>query len=339
MTAATNRIRATFLLGLYITLASTAGTGFLWSQDSEEPRQYIRDSYTKQEYQVPMRDGVRLFTAVYMPKDTTRQYPFLMIRTPYSVRPYGEDQYPTSLGPNRLFAEEGYIFVYQDVRGCYMSEGKYVNMTPHRVEKKSNRDVDESSDTYDTIEWLLANISNHNGKVGQYGISYPGFYAAAGMIDAHPALIAVSPQAPIGDWWYDDFHHHGAFFLPHAFNFLYSFGRPRQEPTMQGNPRFQHPTPDGYQFFLDLGPLANADKLYFKGDVAYWNEITEHPNYDAFWQACNIVPHMKNVSPAVMTVGGWFDAEDLYGPLKIYQSIEEQNPEVFNILVMGPWRH
>lgn len=300
---------------------------------------YVREHYTKREYRIPMRDGVHLFTSIYMPKDTSQTYPILMRRTPYSVRPYGESEYPGSLGPSGLFTHERYIFVYQDVRGRFMSEGEFVNMTPHVAEKRSERDIDESSDTYDTIEWLIQNIPNDNGKVGMWGISYPGFYAAASMIDAHPALVAVSPQAPIADWWYDDFHHHGAFFLPHAFNFLSVFGQPRPGPTTQWGERFQHGTPDGYQWFLELGPLKNAEELYFRGRIAFWTETANHPNYDEFWQARNIIPHLKNVAPAVMTVGGWFDAEDLYGPLNIYRSVEEKNPAVFNILVMGPWPH
>jgi putative CocE/NonD family hydrolase len=300
---------------------------------------YVREHYTKREYRIPMRDGVHLFTSVYMPKDTSQTYPILMRRTPYSVRPYGESEYPGSLGPSELFMHERYIFVYQDVRGRFMSEGEFVNMTPHVAEKRSGRDIDESSDTYDTIEWLVQNIPNNNGKVGMWGISYPGFYAAASMIEAHPALVAVSPQAPIADWWYDDFHHHGAFFLPHAFNFLSVFGQPRPEPTTQWGERFRHGTPDGYQWFLDLGPLKNAEERYFKGRIAFWTETAKHPNYDEFWQARNIIPHLNDVAPAVMTVGGWFDAEDLYGPLNIYRSVEEKNPGVFNILVMGPWPH
>ncbi len=322
MIAATPKVRSMLLIGAFFALANLAGPTVLRGQENDSTKNYIRDSYTKQEYQVPMRDGARLFTTVYMPKDTTQPYPIMMLRTPYSVRPYGADQYPGSLGPSEQLAQEGYIFVYQDVRGRFMSEGKFVNMTPHMPEKQSSRDIDESSDTYDTIAWLLENIPNHNGKVGQWGISYPGFYAAAGMIDAHPALMAVSPQAPIGDWWYDDFHHHGAFFLSHTFDFFSRFGLPRDSLTTEGPPRFKHGTPDGYQWFLDVGPLGNLDDLYLKGQVAFWTEAMNHPNYDAFWQARNIVPHMKNVSPAVMTVGGWFDAEDLYGPLKIYQSIE-----------------
>ncbi len=299
----------------------------------------LEGRYDKREYRIPMRDGVKLFTSVYSPIDTSRKYPMLMKRTPYSVRPYGEDQLPSSLGPSREMMEEGYIFVYQDVRGCYMSEGDFVNMTPHVAKKTSPSQIDESSDTYDTIDWLLANVSNHNGRVGQWGISYPGFYAAAGMVDAHPALVAVSPQAPIADWYFDDFHHHGAFFLPHAFGFLSSFGRPRSGPTTERNPRFQYGTPDGYRFYLDMGPLRNANEKHLHGEIPFWNALTEHPDYDEFWASRNILPHLENVAPAVMTVGGWYDAEDLYGPLKIYRSVEKRNPDAFNILVMGPWRH
>ncbi len=318
---------------------SLAACGESRSQTSGNLSSYIREHYSKREYRIPMRDGVRLFTAVYLPRDTTRRYPILMRRTPYSVPPYGEGEYPGMLGPSEGVLREGYIFVLQDVRGRFLSEGEFVNMTPHVREKRSHRDIDESSDTYDTIEWLLQNIPNHNGKVGMWGISYPGFYAAASMIDAHPALAAVSPQAPIADWWFDDFHHHGAFFLPHSFNFFAVFGQPRPEPTTRWGPRFDHGTPDGYRWFLDLGPLKNVEERYFRGRIAFWTEATKHPNYDEFWQSRNIVPHLEDVAPAVMTVGGWFDAEDLYGPLAIYRSIEEKNPDAFNVLVMGPWRH
>jgi putative CocE/NonD family hydrolase len=309
------------------------------AQEQESPARYVREHYTKQEQLIPMRDGIRLFTAIYTPKDSSQKYPILMTRSPYSVAPYGKEAYRGSLGPNHLLAKEGYIFVYQDVRGCYMSEGKFVNMRPHIDKKTSSQDIDESSDTYDTIDWLIKNVGNHNGRVGLWGISYPGFYSSAGMIDAHPALRAVSPQAPIADWFFDDFHHHGALFLPHAFNFLSTFGQPRPEPTSKTNSRFRHGTPDGYQFFLDLGPLKNANSRYFKDRIAFWNDITQHPNYDEFWQSRNLLPHLNKVAPAVMTVGGWFDAEDLYGALKTYRAVEKQNPGIFNILVMGPWRH
>jgi putative CocE/NonD family hydrolase len=322
-----------------LTFLTPVALGLARGQAKDEQAKYIRDHYTKQEVRIPMRDGVHLFTAVYSPKDTSQKYPILMLRTPYSVSPYGTDDYPDALGPNHHLVKEGYIFVNQDVRGCFMSEGRFNNMTPHRDKKTSKKDIDESSDTYDTIEWLLANVPNHNGRVGQWGISYPGFYTAAGMIDAHPALKAVSPQAPIADWFFDDFHHHGAFFLPHTFNFFAVFGQPRPEPTARWLPRFDHGTPDGYQFFLDLGPLKNVNERYFKDRVSFWNRIVDHPNYDEFWQKRNLLPHLKKVAPAVMTVGGWFDAEDLYGALKIYRAVEKQNPGVFNVLVMGPWQH
>ncbi len=301
----------------------------------------VREQYVKREYRIPMRDGVRLFTAVYTPRDASpeKRYPVLTARTCYSIRPYGEDRYRSTLGPNRRLQRDGYIFAYQDVRGCYMSEGRFLNMTPHIANKKSKQDVDESTDTYDTVAWLLKNVKHHNGRVGQWGISYRGFYAAAGMIDAHPALKAVSPQAPIADWWYDDFHHHGAFFLPHAFNFFANFGQPRPQPTAQSAPRFDHGTPDGYQFFLELGSLKNANPRHLRDRVCFWNDILAHPNYDEFWQTRNLLPHLKNVAPAVMVVGGWFDAEDLYGPLQIYRTIETDNPDVENMLVMGPWAH
>src|SRR5262245_20320114 len=277
----------------------------------------IKEHYTKYEYRIPMLDGAKLFTSVYVPKNGEK-YPILMQRTPYTVNPYGVDKYRGELGPSNRLAKEGYIFVYQDVRGRWMSEGEFVNMRPHLPQKNSKSDIDESTDTYDTIDWLVKHVPNNTGKVGQWGISYPGFYTAAGMIDAHPALKAASPQAPICDWFVgDDWHHNGAVQLPHAFNFLANFGKPRPEPTTKfGHMRFDHDTPDGYDFFLKLGPLANADPKYFKGEVAYWNEIMRHGTYDEFWKARNLRPHLKNIKPAVMTVGGWFDAENLFGAME-----------------------
>ena len=298
----------------------------------------VKANYTKTEQTIAMRDGVKLFTSIYVPKDKSKKYPIMLSRTPYSVAPYGPNDYKTSVGPSLLFQKERYIFVYQDVRGKFMSEGYYVNVRPH-IEGKNGNQVDESSDTYDTIEWLVKNVPNNNGRVGMWGISYPGFYAAMGTIDAHPALKASSPQAPIADWFIgDDFHHNGALFLPHGFNFLASFGLPRPKPTTDFPGRFNHGTPDGYKFFLDMGPLANADKK-LNGQVAFWNEMMAHPNYDDFWRDRNTLPHLKNIKPAVMTVGGWFDAEDLYGALNTYKTIERVNPGIYNKLVMGPWFH
>jgi putative CocE/NonD family hydrolase len=300
----------------------------------------VKARYTKYEYRIPMRDGVRLFTAVYVPKNQDERYPILLTRTPYSVQPYGEDAYKPDLGPSALFGNEGYIIAYQDVRGRWMSEGQFVNMRPHRPRKNGSQEIDESSDTYDTIDWLIKHIPNHNGRVGMWGISYPGFYAAAGMIDAHPALRAVSPQAPVTDWFTgDDWHHNGAFFLPHAFNFLAAFGHPRPAPTKEQTDRFRYGTPDGYAFYLQMGPLSNANQRYFKDDVPFWNEIMEHGTFDEFWQARNLRRYLKNIKPAVMTVGGWFDAENLFGALETYKNVEAGSPGTTNVLVMGPWRH
>ncbi|HEX6882257.1 MAG TPA: CocE/NonD family hydrolase [Planctomycetota bacterium] len=311
------------------------------AQDAPPEPTYAQTHYVKREELVPMRDGVRLHTAIYSPREAPpdgQPVPILLVRTPYSCRPYGAEL-RERLGPSELFERAGYHFVYQDVRGCYQSEGEFVNMRPHRAWKSGPTDIDEASDTWDTLAWLVANVPGNNGRVGLTGISYPGFYAAAGMIDAHPALKAVSPQAPIVDWFFDDFRHHGALWLPHGFNFLAGFGRVRDATTGARPERFQHGTRDGYQFFLDLGPLSNADRLWFKGQVPYWNELLDHPNHDAFWQACNLRPHLNRVAPAVLTVGGWYDAEDLYGPLKIYRETEQRNPGVWNGLVMGPWAH
>lgn len=326
------RIRTLLVLALLMAASAT-------STLADEPLDRagkIRANYTKYEYRVPMRDGVKLFTSVYVPNDTSTDHPILMVRTPYSVGPYGADRYKSRLGPTEAFEDDNYIFVFQDARGCYMSEGEFLNMRPHA----SADGINEATDTYDTIDWLLANIEGHNGRVGQWGVSYPGFYTSAGVIDSHPALKAVSPQAPISDWFWDDMHHHGAFVLPLAFRFFSTFGLKREGPTTERGERgFEFGTPDGYQFYMDMGPLSNANEKYFKGEIDFWNKIVEHPNYDEFWQSRNILPHLKNVSSAVMVVGGWFDTEDLYGPLKTYRSIEEKNPGIHNTIVMGPWSH
>ncbi|MRG91373.1 CocE/NonD family hydrolase [Polyangium spumosum] len=290
-----------------------------------------------------MRDGARLFTAVYVPNDASpsRRYPFLMMRTPYTVWPYGVDRYPRRFASEAL-EKEGFIFVLQDVRGRYMSEGEYVNMRPH-IDKKGPNDIDESSDTYDTIEWLTKNVADNNGRVGLLGTSYPGFYAAAGAIDSHPALEAVSPQAPIADWFRgDDMHRHGAFNLQLAFHFFASFDKPRAKPYEPGEDDwedFDYGTPDAYRFFLGAGPLAEAEARHFKGDRPFFRDIVAHPNYDEFWKARNILPHLRNIEAAVLVVGGFFDTEDLYGPLAMYQAIEAQNPKAKNSIVMGPWSH
>jgi uncharacterized protein len=303
----------------------------------------IRARYTKYEFRIPMRDGVRLFTSVYVPKDAARlkTYPFLIERTPYSVAPYGADNYPKHLGPAPSFVADGFIFVYQDVRGRYQSEGTFIEVTPHKDVKKGTKDVDESTDTYDTIDWLLKNVPGNNGKAGIYGISYPGFYAAAGMPDTHPALKACSPQAPVTDLYMgDDAYHNGAFMLEANFGFYVSF-KPRAgleyPPKDRGN--FDYGTNDGYDFYLAMGPISNAKKLYLKDSNFYWDDQVQHPNYDEFWKSRDISAHMKNVHCAVMTVGGLFDAEDLQGPYKIFRSVRAMSPNTPNQIVEGPWVH
>ncbi|MGA8596382.1 MAG: CocE/NonD family hydrolase [Bryobacteraceae bacterium] len=308
---------------------------------SGETRKYdVKAHYTKYEFRIPMRDGKRLFTSVYVPKDLSQPYPFLMTRTPYGVAPYGSDNYRKSLYPGDNFARDGYIFVYQDVRGRYMSEGTWIEMTPVKDHPHGPNDVDESTDTYDTIEWLLHHVPNNNGKVGLLGISYPGFYTSAGIIDAHPALVAASPQAPIADLYMgDDAFHNGAFFLAANFGFYASFNKQDHPQKPKYEPDFDFGTEDGYKFYLNMGPLENADEKYLKYSNPYWTDIIAHPNYDAFWKVRDILPHLRNIKPAVLVVGGWFDAEDLWGTLKTYRTIEQASPGTTNTIVMGPWFH
>ena len=319
---------------VFACILATAAVG--QEQDLES---YIREHFTKQEHMIPMRDGVKLFTAVYLPRDTSTNYPILMKRTPYAVSPYGTDQFPALLGPSRHFPRAGYIFVNQDVRGRFMSEGEFVQVTPHDPDKRDSSEIDESTDTYDTIEWLLKNLPGHNGRVGMYGISYPGFYCSAGMIDAHPALVAVSPQAPVGDWYFDDFLHNGAFFLAHAYRWLGNNAQTRGKPGTERPKPVEYPTLDGYELFLEAGSMENVTRNLLKDAAPFWNEMMQHPNRDEFWQRRAILPHLKNVAPHVMVVTGWYDAEDLYGSFKTYQAIERQDPDVNNVLVVGPWHH
>jgi hypothetical protein len=302
---------------------------------------YVRTHYTKYECRIPMRDGKRLFTAVYVPKDAPGgPYPFLMDRTPYNVGPYGEDRYPQRLGPSEEFEKAGYIFVYQDVRGRWMSEGEFQEMRPHIENKKSPQDVDDASDTYDTIDFLLKNVPNNNGKVGIWGISYPGFYTSASIIDSHPALVAASPQAPMTDLFMgDDGYHGGAFMLSANFGFYVSF-HPQTEPqTPQPTTPFSFGTPDSYKFYLQAGNVADLDKLYLKGSNWLFNDQVKHNSYDAYWQARDLSRHMKNVKCAVLVVGGWYDAEDLSGPFKTFYAINKFNPDTPTTLVEGPWVH
>ena len=309
---------------------------------TDEDSLYIRQNYDKVEQYIPMRDGVRLFTSIYTPKDKSQKFPILLNRTPYTVSPYGANAFKTSLGPSMLFAREGYIFVYQDVRGRWMSEGEFEDVRPHNPNKKSKKDIDESSDTYDTIDWLLKNLPTDNGRVGIYGISYPGFYSTASLPGAHKALVAVSPQAPVTDWFIgDDFHHNGALMLMDAFSFYSSFGVPRPKPITpdKGSKPFKYPVNDNYQFYMDLGALKNVKTKYFADSIKFWNDLMTNPTYNSFWKARNIRPQLINIKPATMVVGGFFDAEDTFGALQTYAAIEKQNSGNSNMLVMGPWYH
>jgi len=323
-----------WLCVLWLTFQSGCG--------SAQARYSVRDNYTKTEVSIAMRDGKKLYTVIFAPKDASKSYPILMERTPYSV-PYGPDNFPGSIGPSAHFAESGYIVVYQDVRGRYMSEGDYVNMRPQLGSSHGRTDIDESTDTYDTIDWLIHNVPHNNGKVGMWGISYPGFYAAVGAVHAHPALKAVSPQAPIADWFLgDDDHHNGAFYLMDNFSWDFDsgFDWPRSGPSRsQPSPGLRYNSSDAYQFYLDLGPLSNGNARYFHSAIPFWNELMEHGTYDAYWQARNLLPHIRDIRPAILTVGGWFDAEDFYGPLHIFKTIERTSPVTQNFLVVGPWPH
>jgi putative CocE/NonD family hydrolase len=319
---------------------AVAQRGPLTSQQLER-QAAVKAAYTKHEFLIPMRDGVKLFTSVYTPKDMSEQYPIMMSRTPYSVAPYGIENYRAGLGPSsEKFQKEKFVFVFQDVRGRNKSEGTFVHVRPVIVNKQGPKDVDEATDTYDTIDWLVKNVPNNNGRVGMWGISYPGFYAAMGAVDAHPALKATSPQAPVNDWFVgDDFRHNGVLFLSHAFNFLGFFGRPLPEEALLPGSKFAMETPDGYDFHLSMGPLANYDEKYFKGQLKFWKDLISNDTYSAFWQSRAANRHMKNVKPAMLTVGGWFDAEDVYGPLSIYSWAEKNSPGATNMLVEGPWSH
>jgi uncharacterized protein len=336
MRASSLNFRASLLLAVlasfYVVIAARA--------EEKEPAFDLKEHYTKYEYRIPMRDGVKLFTAVYVPKDASTTYPFLLSRTPYDVAPYGEDEYANRIAPSEAFAKSGYIFVRQDVRGRWQSEGKFLEETPSLEGSPAPGAVDESTDTYDTVEWLLHHVPNNNGRVGIWGISYLGFYTAAGIINSHPAIKAASPQAPMADEYLgDDDYHGGALTLAASFDFA-TFFRPQHGPTLppKKSVGFDYGTEDGYEYFLKLGTLANATKAL--GDPnPTWAEPMEHPTYDDYWKARALWRHLKNVHCAVLTVGGWFDAEDLAGPMRVYRAIERNNPGIFNAIVFGPWAH
>jgi hypothetical protein len=299
----------------------------------------VQERYTKQEVRIPMRDGVKLFTSIYLPKDTSKPHPILLQRTPYSVAPYGADKFRRVVGPSPLFLEEDYIVAYQDVRGRWMSEGEFVDVRPVNP-KKTGTQIDETTDTYDTIDWLVKNLPNNNGKVGQWGISYPGHYTVQGMLSGHPALVAVSPQAPMVDVGEgDDTYHNGAFQLAANFDFFTFFFSKREKPSPEGPKPLDMGTRDGYRWYLEAGPIGTFGQKYLKGQEPVWDDYVKHSTYDAYWKSRDLRPHLKGVKPAVLTVGGWFDAEDLFGPLAAFRTMQKQSPETDQRLVMGPWTH
>lgn len=301
---------------------------------------WVRENYYKVEKMLPMRDGINLFTAFYIPKDTTAKHPILLNRTPYTCSPYGEDKFNPRIYESYWinYLKEGYIIAIQDVRGKWMSEGEFVDVRPFNPNKK-NKEIDEASDTYDAIEWMVNNLPYNNKRVGCFGISYPGFYATMAALSGHPALKAVSPQAPVTDWFQgDDFHHNGAFMLMDGFSFYSGFGKPRPKPTSVGSPGFRIPSQDNYDFYLKTGALKNFTKIM--GDsIAFWKDLMNHPDNDSWWQARNARNFVTNIKPAILVVGGTFDAEDCFGAWNLYKAIEEKSKNTDNRLVMGPWFH
>jgi uncharacterized protein len=322
---------ATFIFAIFFTLP-------LFTQNPADNVAYLKAHYDKRELMIPMRDGKRLFTAIYSPKDRSKKYPILMRRTPYACKPYGVDQFIDNF-QNMYLAQEGYILVFQDVRGRYMSEGDFVDVRPAKVSKDG---FDEATDSYDTAEWLLRYLSGHNGNIGVLGISYPGFYASMAAVSKHPAIKAVSPQAPVTDWFIgDDFHHNGALALIDAFDFYSGFGKVRPKPTMEGSPGFaDYKTPDNYDFFLKAGNLRNLGTRFGMKDIPFWNDLMAHPNYDDFWKARDARTQLNGIKAAMLTVGGHFDAEDCWGAWNTYKALEKQNPQsLSNRIVVGPWIH
>jgi hypothetical protein len=302
--------------------------------------QATADHYTKYEYMIPMRDGVQLYTAVYVPKDVHGKHPILMERTPYSAGPYGAELYRGEPVTGQ-WHDAGYIFAYQDVRGKYMSEGTFVDVRPQLPANHGPKEIDESTDTYDTVEFLIHHVPDSDGHVGLRGISYPGFYAEIGAVNNHPALVATSPQAPVSEWFLgDDWHHNGCLFMQDAFDFMAGFGMDRPTPTPR-QPRLpiERSEPEAYNFFLHTGAMPNFDKLYYHGKIPFWNEVLAHETYDSFWKARSVPDKLKNIHTAMLFVGGTFDAEDCYGALHSFAAAHKQNSKTPIFICYGPWFH
>ena len=286
--------------------------------------------FTRTEAMIAMRDGVKLHTTIFAPKNIKGPLPFVMMRTPYGADGRG----PQSLQSYfRDLADEGYIFVFQDIRGRFKSEGKFVMSRPPR-DAKDDKAIDEGTDTFDTIDWLLKNVPDNNGRVGLLGISYPGWLTVMGMLEPHPALKAVSPQASPADMFLgDDFHHNGAFRLSYGFEYV------AMMETDNFNTLFKFDRHDTFEWYLKLGALANVNDKYFRGKMPTWNDFVAHPNYDGFWKKQAFAPYLNKVTVPTLNVAGWFDQEDFYGPLKIYELLEKHDSKNQNFLVVGPWNH
>ncbi len=305
---------------------------------SAQRADFIKENYSKKEVFIPMRDGAKLFAAIYTPNDTSETYPIMIVKTPYGIRPYGEENYHEQIGPSAYLEKEKYIFVHIDARGMFMSNGKMLQMTPHQPSKPDSSYVDESTDTYDVAEWLIQYTKN-NGNIGLWGISYRGFYASAGIIDAHPAIKCSSPQAPIADWYIgDDIHHNGAFELLSSFDFFEAVGQSQDTLYQEWSAIKNFPVRDAYNFFLDIERLDEIESKYFIGNVPFWDSIIQHPNYDDFWQRRNIRPHLKNITPDVLVTAGLFDQENLFGSIQTYKAINNNSNNITR-LVLGPWIH
>lgn len=300
----------------------------------------VLKNYTEYEFMVPMRDGVKLFTQVYIPKDSSKEYPVLFKREWYSTGYYGPE-YRKILHRNELLVNEGFIFVFQDMRGRFMSEGEFKVLRPYISNKLSGKDIDESTDAFDTIEWLLKNIKGHNGKVGITGGSYSGWAALLAAIESHPSVKAISVAASPADWWMgDDLHHNGALRLMYAYSWVGNDAWPRNNGPTSKSPSWPgYTTNDGYKFFLDLGPVKNVNEKHFKNENPTWNEYMQHGDYDEYWKNLNVLQYLTNIKVPVLNIIGWFDAEDYRGPLMIYETIEKNNPGIFNSVVIGPWSH
>ncbi len=338
------------LLLLVFILAHSVG---LWAQNGRNvTEEWLKENYTKREVMIPMRDGARLYTAVYEPVSSSEAKPVMLVRTPYSLRPYGfeageepsKDRFAYSSGmwgDLLNYAADGYVIVLQNVRGTYLSEGEFENIRPHLSGKAggktTKRIVDEATDTYDTVEWLLANTGS-NGNIGVKGTSYPGYYATMAALSRHPAIKAVSPQAPVTDWFMgDDAHHNGALCLADCYRFGSSMYRTRKAPSTKGMKRLVSIDSDLYEYFLGK-PLSELS-AFFGDTLAFWNKMVSHPDYDKFWKDRNPSYHLKDIEPAVLVTGGFYDAEDCYGAFNTYTQLKKLSPECDLYLAAGPWHH